>query len=99
MKMPFIAVCSVELRIKALQVLLNLAKNADYCNWEEHSNQVMHKLMELIMDESAEVKVLALKVLKEVIKVKPQVLHNVTELVIMKVLKSCLDKEVIKIGL
>ena len=50
--------------------------------------------MELMQDESGEVKVLSLRVFREVIRAKPDVLKNVTELVITKILKSCLDKEV-----
>jgi CLIP-associating protein 1/2 len=84
---------NVELRMKALQTLLGLARNPTHCNWEEHSSRVLHKLMELMQDESGEVKVLALRVFREVVKVKPDVLKNVTELVITKVLKSCQDKE------
>jgi CLIP-associating protein 1/2 len=84
---------SVELRLKSLQTLLGLARNPTHCNWEEHSSRVLHKLMELMQDESGEVKVLALRVFREVVKVKPDVLKNVTELVITKVLKSCQDKE------
>ena len=50
--------------------------------------------MELMQDESGEVKVLSLRVFREIIRAKPDVLKNVTELVITKIMKSCLDKEV-----
>ena len=50
--------------------------------------------MELLQDDSGDVKVLSLRVFREVIRAKPDVLKNVTELVITKIMKSCLDKEV-----
>lgn len=75
-------------------MILSLAHTPERCNWDEHSSHLLHKLMELMQDESGEVKVLSLRVFREVIRAKPDVLKNVTELVITKILKSCLDKEV-----
>nr|WAW84823.1 CLASP 1/2 [Halisarca dujardinii] len=90
---------NVELRVKALQTLLGLARNPAHCNWDEHSSRVLHKLMELMQaDQSGEVKVLALRVLREVVKISPDLLKNITELVITKVLKACQDKEANKTG-
>ena len=88
------SLASVELRIKALQLILSLAHTPERCNWDEHSSHLLHKLMELMQDESGEVKVLSLRVFREIIRAKPDVLKNVTELVITKIMKSCLDKEV-----
>ena len=75
-------------------MILSLAHTPERCNWEEHSSHVLHKLMELLQDDSGDVKVLSLRVFREVIRAKPDVLKNVTELVITKIMKSCLDKEV-----
>ena len=91
-------ICS-EVHKKALLQLLRLCESPEKYNWKRHCNKVLHILMEQIQGRNSEVKGLALAALREVIKIEPQVLNNVTELIVTKVFKSCRDPEVTNLNI
>jgi len=67
------------------------------CNWEQNFSPVLLKLVELLQCDNAQLQVLALRVLREMLKSKPELLKDYTEMTIMKVLNAYCN-EVAEVG-
>jgi len=67
------------------------------CNWEQNFSPVLLKLVELLQCDNAQLQVLALRVLREMLKSKPEMLKDYTEMTIMKVLNTYCN-EVAEVG-
>ena len=72
-----------------LQTLHGIARErSDMCNWEQNFRPVLLKLIELLTKENAQLQVLSLRVLREMLKSKPDLLKDYTEMTVMKVLNT-----------
>ena len=58
------------------------------CNWEQNFRPVLLKLIELLAKDNAQLQVLSLRVLREMLKSKPELLKDYTEMTVMKVLNT-----------
>ena len=58
------------------------------CNWEQNFRPVLLKLIELLAKNDAQLQVLSLRVLREMLKSKPELLKDYTEMTVMKVLNT-----------
>ena len=72
-----------------LQTLHGIARErSDMCNWEQNFRPVLLKLIEMLEKENAQLQVLSLRVLREMLKSKPELLKDYTEMTVMKVLNT-----------
>ena len=72
-----------------LQTLHGIARErSDMCNWEQNFRPVLLKLIELLEKSDAQLQVLSLRVLREMLKSKPELLKDYTEMTVMKVLNT-----------
>ena len=72
-----------------LQTLHGIARErSDMCNWEQNFRPVLLKLIELLEKNDAQLQVLSLRVLREMLKSKPELLKDYTEMTVMKVLNT-----------
>ena len=72
-----------------LQTLHGIARErSDMCNWEQNFRPVLLKLIELLEKNNIQLQVLALRVLREMLKSKPELLKDYTEMTVMKVLNT-----------
>lgn len=72
-----------------LQTLLGIARErSDMCNWEQNFRPVLLKLIELLEKKNTQLQVLSLRVLREMLKSKPDLLKDYTEMTVMKVLNT-----------
>ena len=89
---------SVEEQAAILQTLHGIARErSEMCNWEQNFSPVLLKLVELLQCDNAQLQVLALRVLREMLKSKPEMLKDYTEMTIMKVLNTYCN-EVAEVG-
>lgn len=58
------------------------------CNWEQNFRPVLLKLIELLEKKDTQLQVLSLRVLREMLKSKPELLKDYTEMTVMKVLNT-----------
>ena len=85
---------SAKNRQAVLQSLLTLAREfPDKCNWEEHFKSVLLRLLDLMSDSDATVKLYSLRVLREMLKTQHERLRDYAELTTLKVLKSFADPD------
>jgi len=85
---------SSKLRNAALQTLFNQARdNPGACQWEEHFKTVLLRLMELLSDDEVNVRMMCLRVLREMLKSNGDKLRDYAELTTMKVLKGFADPD------
>ena len=61
------------------------------CHWDEHFKTVLLRLIELIGDDEANVRMMCLRVLREMLKTQDKMLSDYAELTTMKVLKAYAD--------
>ena len=72
-----------------LQTLHGIARErSDMCNWEQNFRPVLLKLIAMLEKENAQLQVLSLRVLREMLKSKPDLLKDYTEMTVMKVLNT-----------
>ena len=82
-------VFSDEEQTVQLQTLLGIARErSDMCNWELNFRPVLLKLIELLEKDNGQLQVLSLRVLREMLKSKPELLKDYTEMTVMKVLNT-----------
>jgi len=82
-------VFSDEEQAVQLQTLLGIARErSDMCNWELNFRPVLLKLIELLEKDNGQLQVLSLRVLREMLKSKPELLKDYTEMTVMKVLNT-----------
>lgn len=83
-----------KLRNAALQTLFTQARDSpDVCQWDEHFKTVLLRLMELLSDEEINVRMICLRVLREMLKTNGDKLKDYAELTTMKVLKGFADSD------
>ena len=58
------------------------------CNWEQNFRPVLQKLIELLEKSDTQLQVLSLRMLREMLKSKPELLKDYTEMTVMKVLNT-----------
>lgn len=81
-------------RHNALQSLYTLSREfPERCNWEEHFKMVLLRLVEVIADPDAAVKILVLRIIREMLKTEQDRLKDYAELTTLKVLKAFTDEE------
>lgn len=81
-------------RLNALQSLYTLSREfPERCKWEEHFKAVLLKLVEIISDPDSSVKVLVLRIIREMLKTEQSRLKDYAELTTMKVLKAFADND------
>ena len=81
-------------RHNALQSLYTLCREfPERCKWEEHFKAVLLRLVEVISDPDSAVKILVLRVIREMLKTEQSRLKDYAELTTMKVLKAFTDEE------
>ena len=81
-------------RHTALQSLYTLSREfPDRCKWEEHFKVVLLRLIEVISDPESAVKILVLRIVREMLKTEQDRLKDYAELTTMKVLKAFTDEE------
>ena len=72
-----------------LQTLHGIAQeHSDMCNWKQNFHPVLLKLIELLQKNNAQLQVLSLRVLLEMLKSKPELLKDHTEMTVLKVLST-----------
>lgn len=85
---------SSKQRHNALQSLYTLSREfPERCRWEEHFNVVLMRLVEVIADPDSAVKILVLRIIREMLKTEQARLKDYAELTTMKVLKAFTDEE------
>lgn len=81
-------------RHNALQSLYTLSREfPERCKWEEHFKVVLLRLVEVISDPESGVKILVLRIIREMLKTEQTRLKDYAELTTMKVLKAFTDEE------
>ncbi|XP_067288203.1 CLIP-associating protein 1 [Pseudorasbora parva] len=88
----------VEERRAALLELLKVTRDDSLAVWEEHFKTMLLLLLETLGDKDHTIRVLALRVLKEIMRSQPARFKNYAELTIMKTLEAHKDchKEVVR---
>ena len=85
---------SSKQRHNALQSLYTLSREfPERCRWDEHFKVVLLRLVEVIADPDAAVKILVLRIIREMLKTEQERLKDYAELTTMKVLKAFTDEE------
>ena len=85
---------SAKNRQVVLQSMLTLTREyPDKCNWDEHFKTVLLRLLDLMGDSDSTVKLLSLRVLREVLKTQHERLKDYAELTTLKVLKCFADQD------
>ena len=85
---------STKNRQAVLQSLLTLSREyPEKCNWEEYFKPVLLRLLDLMGDSDATVKLFSLKVLREMLKTQHERLKDYSELTTLKVLKCFTDSD------
>lgn len=81
-------------RHNALQSLYTLSREfPERCKWEEHFKTVLLRLVEVVTDPDSAVKILVLRIIREMLKTEQTRLKDYAELTTMKVLKAFTDEE------
>ncbi len=81
-------------RHNALQSLYTLSREfPERCKWDEHFKVVLLRLVEVIADQDSAVKILVLRIIREMLKTEQERLKDYAELTTMKVLKAFTDEE------
>jgi hypothetical protein len=81
-------------RHNALQSLYTLSREfPERCKWEEHFKGVFLRLVEVITDQDSAVKILVLRIIREMLKTEQERLRDYAELTTLKVLKAFTDDE------
>lgn len=81
-------------RHNALQSLYTLSREfPERCKWEEHFKVVLLRLVEVISDPESAVKILVLRIIREMLKTEQTRLKDYAELTTLKVLKAFTDEE------
>lgn len=81
-------------RHNALQSLYTLSREfPERCRWEEHFKLVLLRLVEIIADPDSAVKILVLRIIREMLKTEQSRLKDYAELTTMKVLKAFSDDD------
>ena len=85
---------SSKQRHNALQSLYTLSREfPERCKWEEHFKVVLRRLVDLISDPESAVKILVLRVIREMLKTEKSRLKDYAEAATIKVLKAFTDEE------
>ena len=95
LKHAFLLFChSTKNRQAVLQSLLTLSREyPDKCNWEEYFKPVLLRLLDLMGDSDATVKLYSLRALREMLKTQHERLKDYSELTTLKVLKCFTDSD------
>lgn len=81
-------------RHNALQSLYTLSREfPERCKWEDHFKMVLLRLVEVITDPDSAVKILVLRIIREMLKTEQARLRDYAELTTLKVLKAFTDEE------
>ncbi|XP_062862056.1 CLIP-associating protein 1a [Trichomycterus rosablanca] len=88
----------VEERKAALVELLKITREDSLAVWNEHFKTILLLLLETLGDKDHMIRALALRVLKEILRIQPARFKNYAELTIMKTLEAHKDshKEVVR---
>lgn len=85
---------SSKLRNAALQTLFTQARDSpESCQWNEHFQPVLLRLLELFSDKEISVRMMGLRVLREMLKSNGDKLKDYAELTTMKVLHGFADTD------
>ncbi|XP_060785724.1 CLIP-associating protein 1a isoform X7 [Neoarius graeffei] len=88
----------VEERKGALVELLKITREDSLAVWDEHFKTILLLLLETLGDKDHTIRAMALRVLKEILRIQPGRFKNYAELTIMKTLEAHKDshKEVVR---
>ncbi|XP_046694753.1 CLIP-associating protein 1a isoform X15 [Silurus meridionalis] len=88
----------VEERKGALVELLKITREDSLAVWDEHFKTILLLLLETLGDKDHTIRAMALRVLKEILRIQPARFKNYAELTIMKTLEAHKDshKEVVR---
>ncbi|OON20032.1 HEAT repeat protein, partial [Opisthorchis viverrini] len=82
-----------EQRKASMLKLIKLLRDGTICNWDEYFKPTLLILLETLGDDGCETRSLALKVLQELVRAKPELFHDFACLFVIKVLDACRDEE------
>ncbi|KAF5395165.1 CLIP-associating protein 1 [Paragonimus heterotremus] len=82
-----------EQRKACMLKLIKLLRDGAICNWDEYFKPTLLILLETLGDDGYETRALALKVLQELVRTKPELFHDFAYLFVIKVLDACRDEE------
>ncbi len=81
-------------RHNALQSLYTLSREfPERCKWEDHFKGVLLKLVEIISDQDSAVRVLVLRIIREMLKTEQSRLKDYAELTTIKILEAFSDED------
>ncbi|VDQ11783.1 unnamed protein product, partial [Trichobilharzia regenti] len=73
--------------------LIKLLRDGVISNWDEYFKPTLLILLETLGDDGHETRALALRVLQELVRAKPDLFHDFAYLFVIKVLEACRDSE------
>ncbi|CAL8096213.1 unnamed protein product [Calicophoron daubneyi] len=82
-----------EQRKACMLNLIKLLRDGTVQSWDEHFKPTLLLLLETLGDDAAETRALALKVLQELVRAKPELFYQFAHLFVIKVLEACRDNE------
>ncbi|KAH8872345.1 CLIP-associating protein 1 [Schistosoma japonicum] len=82
-----------EQRKTCMLKLMKLLRDGAISNWDEYFKPTLLILLETLGDDGHETRALALRVLQELVRAKPELFHDFAYLFVIKVLEACRDSE------
>ncbi|CAH8518583.1 unnamed protein product [Schistosoma turkestanicum] len=82
-----------EQRKTCMLKLIKLLCDGAITNWDEYFKPTLLILLETLGDDGHEARALALRVLQELVRAKPDLFHDFAYLFVIKVLEACRDSE------
>ncbi|CAH8581959.1 unnamed protein product [Schistosoma bovis] len=82
-----------EQRKTCMLKLIKLLRDGVISNWDEYFKPTLLILLETLGDDGHETRALALRVLQELVRAKPELFHDFAYLFVIKVLEACRDSE------
>nr|CAH8855987.1 unnamed protein product [Trichobilharzia regenti] len=82
-----------EQRKTCMLKLIKLLRDGVISNWDEYFKPTLLILLETLGDDGHETRALALRVLQELVRAKPDLFHDFAYLFVIKVLEACRDSE------
>ncbi|XP_041372233.1 CLIP-associating protein 1-like isoform X7 [Gigantopelta aegis] len=80
-----------EQREKALMYLMMLPQEPWFSHWEEHFKSILLILLETLSDDDGNIRMIAINVLREILKIRPHLFKEYAELTILRILKAHKD--------
>ncbi|CAH8564318.1 unnamed protein product [Heterobilharzia americana] len=82
-----------EQRKTCMLKLIKLLRDGVVTNWDEYFKPTLLILIETLGDDGHDTRALALRVLQELVRAKPELFHDFAYLFVIKVLEACRDNE------